>query len=375
MKITLLGTAYPFRGGLAAYNERLIQQFNTEGHQGNIETFSLQYPNFLFPGETQYADWEAPKNLNISEGLNSVNPFSWIKVGLKIKKQKPDILIIKYWLPFMGPAFGTVARIVRSNKHTKVISILDNIIPHESRVGDKLFSKYFVGAVDAFIGMSKSVIEDLNQFTKTKARAFSPHPLFDNFGKAVGKSESAEFLNLPSDQKYMLFFGLIRDYKGLDLLLEAMSDKLLKDKNIKLLVAGEFYSDPKPYFDLIEKYNLNDRVIMHNKFVPDPEVKYYFGLADIIVQPYKTATQSGVTQIAYHFEKAMLVTNVGGLAEIVPHYKVGFVVEPHPQEIADSLNEFYDKNLEEQFHKHILAEKEKYSWSKMTETILKLYQK
>ena len=326
MKITLLGTAYPYRGGLAAYNERLIHQFNSEGHSGNIETFTLQYPNFLFPGESQYADWEAPQNVEITESLNSVNPINWIKVGLKIKKQKPDILIIKYWLPFMGPAFGTVARIVKSNKHTKVISILDNIIPHESRMGDKWFSKYFVGAVDAFVGMSQSVLDDLNQFTTTKPRAFSPHPLFDNFGKAVSKETSAEFLKLDKEQKYMLFFGLIRDYKGLDLLLEAMAEKLLQDIDVKLLVAGEFYSDSKPYFDLIEKHHLQDRVIMHNKFVPDPEVKYYFGIADIIVQPYKTATQSGVTQIAYHFEKAMLVTNVGGLAEIVPHQKVGFVV-------------------------------------------------
>lgn len=373
MKITLLGTAYPFRGGLAAYNERLIQQFNEEGSQGNIETFTLQYPNFLFPGETQYADWEDPKGVDITESVNSVNPFNWIKVGRKIKKQKPDILIIKYWLPFMAPAFGTIARIVKSNKHTKVISILDNIIPHESRIGDKQLSKYFVGAVDAFIGMSQSVLDDLNQFTSIKPRAFSPHPLFDNFGKAVSKTEAARFLNLPSDQKYLLFFGLIRDYKGLDLLLEAMAEDLLKEKDIKLLVAGEFYSDSKPYFDLIEKHNLKDRIIMHTKFVPDPEVKYYFGLADLIVQPYKSATQSGVTQIAYHFEKAMLVTNVGGLSEIIPHGKVGFVVEPNPKEIAESINEFYDKNLEEPFHKHILAEKEKYAWSKMTKTILDLY--
>lgn len=375
MKITLLGTAYPFRGGLAAYNERLIHQFNAEGHQGDIETFTLQYPNFLFPGETQYADWEAPKNIEIHESVNSINPFNWIKVGLKIKKQKPDILIIKFWLPFMGPAFGTIARIVKSNKHTQVISILDNIIPHESRIGDRLLSKYFVGAVDAFIGMSKSVLEDLNQFTKTKPRAFSPHPLFDNFGKAVSKEESAKFLKLDPNQKYMLFFGLIRDYKGLDLLLESMSDEFVQNPDVKLLVAGEFYSDSKPYFDIIEKHKLNDRVVLHQKFIPDPEVKYYFGLADIIVQPYKTATQSGVTQIAYHFEKPMLVTNVGGLAEIVPHQKVGFVVEPEPKEIANSIHEFFDKNLEEKFHKHILAEKEKYSWSRMTENILKLYQK
>jgi len=373
VKITLLGTAYPYRGGLAAYNERLIRQFNKEGHQGNIETFTLQYPNFLFPGETQYANWDAPEDLEIKESVNSISPLNWIKVGRKIKKEKPDILIIKYWLPFMAPAFGSIARIVKSNKHTKVISILDNIIPHEHRLGDTMFSKYFVGAVDAFVGMSQSVLDDLNQFTTSKPRAFSPHPLFDNFGDAVTKKKAAAFLKLDSNQKYLLFFGLIRDYKGLDLLLEAMAENELKDKGVKLLVAGEFYSDSKPYFDLIKKHNLEDRVIFHQKFIPDPEVKYYFGVADLIVQPYKSATQSGVTQIAYHFEKAMIVTNVGGLAEIIPNGKVGFVVDSEPKKIAGAIVEFYDKNLEEPFHKHILAEKEKYAWSKMTQTILDLY--
>jgi len=375
LKITLLGTAYPFRGGLASYNERLIRQFNNEGHQGKIETFTLQYPGFLFPGKTQYADWEAPDDLEITESVNSVNPLNWIKIGLKIKKQKPDILVIKYWLPFMAMAFGSIARIVKTNKHTKVISILDNIIPHESRPGDKLLSKYFVGTVDAFVGMSQSVLNDLNTFTKEKPRAFSPHPLFDNFGKAVDKNTAADFLKLPKGKSYMLFFGLIREYKGLDLVLKAMADKMLEKKDIKLLIAGEFYSDSKPYLDLIEKYNLKDRVILHDKFVADQDVKYYFGIADIIVQPYKTATQSGVTQIAYHFEKAMLVTNVGGLAEIVPNRKVGFVVEPDPKEIAAVLNEFYEENMEEVFHENILEEKKKYEWSKMTQTIINLSEK
>jgi len=230
-----------------------------------------------------------------------------------------------------------------------------------------------VGAVDAFVGMSESVLSDLNTFTTSKPRAFSPHPLFDNFGQAVSKQEAADFLNLDNEQKYLLFFGLIRDYKGLDLLLEAMGESKLKEKNIKLIVAGEFYSDSKPYFELIKKHQLENQVIIHRKFIPDPEVKYYFSIADLIVQPYKSATQSGVTQIAYHFEKAMLVTNVGGLAEIIPHRKVGFVVEPNSKEIAKSIKEFYDKNLEETFHKYILAEKEKYAWSKMTGTILDLY--
>ena len=375
MKITLLGTAYPFRGGLAAYNERLMREFQQEGHEVEIVTFTLQYPNFLFPGKTQYADWEAPRDITIKEKLNAINPFNWIKTARYIKKQKPDILIIKYWLPFMGPAFGTVAKIVRKNKHTRIISILDNIIPHEHRIGDKMFSKYFVSAVDAFVGMSQSVLEDLNKFTVSKPRAFNPHPLFDNFGQPVTKKEAADFLNLDAAKTYLLFFGLIRDYKGLDLLLEAMADAKIKEKNIQLIVAGEFYSDAQPYLDLIAKYKLQDNIILHDKFIPDPEVKYYFSIADLIVQPYKSATQSGVTQIAYQFEKAMIVTDVGGLSEIVPNNKVGFVVDVNPKAIAEAICLFFDENKKEAFQPYIVQEKEKYSWSKMTETILSLVKK
>jgi glycosyltransferase involved in cell wall biosynthesis len=375
MKIILLGTAYPFRGGLAAYNERLMREFQKEGHDVEIVTFTLQYPGFLFPGETQYADWEAPKDIFIKKKLNSVNPLNWIKTAKYIKNQKPDILIIKYWLPFMGPAFGTVAKIVKRNKYTRIVSILDNIIPHEHRVGDKLFSKYFVSAVDAFVGMSKSVLDDLNQFTIKKPRAFNPHPLFDNFGDIIDKKEAADFLNLDFDKTYLLFFGLIRDYKGLDLLLEAMADARIKEKNIQLIVAGEFYSDAQPYLDLISKYELQDNIILHDKFIPDPEVKYYFSIADLVVQPYKSATQSGVTQIAYQFEKPMIVTNVGGLSEIVPDNKVGFVVDVNPTAIADAICLFFDENKATAFQPFIKQEKEKYSWSRMTETILSLVKK
>ncbi|MBN2669086.1 MAG: glycosyltransferase [Bacteroidales bacterium] len=372
MKISLLGTAYPFRGGLAAYNERLIKEFLNEGHEAKIETFTLQYPSFLFPGKTQMADWEAPTDIEIQQSVNSVNPLNWIKIGRKIKKDRPDILIIKYWLPFMAPCFGTIARIAKSNKHTKVIAILDNIIPHEPRIGDRQFSKYFVGAIDAFVAMSQSVLDDLTLFDRKKPIALNPHPLFDNFGSSVPKQEATQYLKLDSNKKYLLFFGLIRDYKGLDWLIEAFQ-KIQNKPELNLLIAGEFYSNPEPYLKQIEESGLKDKIILHQKFIPDPEVKYYFSVADLVVQPYKTATQSGVTQIAYHFEKPMVVTNVGGLAEIIPDGRVGFVVDTKPQAIAEAIDAFYDKNLQEPFHSSILAEKEKYSWSGMTKTILDLY--
>ncbi len=374
MNIVLLGTAYPFRGGLAAYNERLIQEFQNQGHKAKIETFSLQYPNILFPGKTQYADWEAPQDLNINISVNSINPFNWLKVGLRLKKERPDILIIKYWLPFMAPCFGSIAKIVRSNGHTKVISILDNILPHEKRIADRWFSKYFVNQVDAFVGMSDSVLTDLNLFNKNKPRCFSPHPIFDNFGTALPKQEALSFLNLDDNYQYILFFGLIREYKGLDILLKAMAQENIKRQNIKLIVAGEFYSSPQPYKDIIEQESLQDKVIFFEKFIPDPEVKYYFSAADLIVQPYKTATQSGVTQVAYQFEKPMVVTNVGGLPEIVPHNKVGYVVESNPTAVANAINDFYQHQKAEVFHPFILKEKEKYSWERMTQNIINLHE-
>ncbi len=371
-KITILGTAYPYRGGLAVYNERLAKAFTELGCKTNIETFTLQYPNFLFPGKTQYANWEAPKNLEITQTVSSINPFTWIKTGLKIKKQKPDVLIIKYWLPFMAPCFGTIARIAQKNKHTKVISILDNIIPHEKRLGDYLFSKYFANSVNAFVGMSKSVLNDLDLFDKKKPRQFCPHPLYDNFGDKVDRQTAIEKLKLDPQANYILFFGLIRDYKGLDWLLQAFADTRFREHNIKLLIAGEFYADQDKYLQIIDNLNLTKHVELHNRFVPDPEVALYFAAADI-AQPYKSATQSGVTQIGYHFEKPMLVTNVGGLAEIIPNGKVGYVVNPDIKSIADALIDFFENKKSVKFIDNIIEEKKKYAWSTMTDTIQNLY--
>lgn len=373
--IVILGTAYPFRGGLAVYNERLAKAFQEEKISVKIHTFKLQYPNFLFPGKTQYADWNAPTDLDIEVTVNSINPFNWIKVGKLIKKTKPDLLIIKYWLPFMAPCFGTIARIAKKNKHTKVISILDNIIPHEKRPGDKLFSKYFSKAIDAFVGMSKSVLDDLNIFDTKKPRSFCPHPLYDNFGEKVDRATAIDKLKLNPDYKYILFFGLIRDYKGLDLLIESFADNRFRAHKVKLIIAGEFYSDEDKYKSLINKHNLQDHIELHNKFIPDPEVGLYFGAADIIAQPYKSATQSGVTQIGYHFEKPMLVTNVGGLAEIIPDEKVGYVVEPNTKAIAEKLLNFVENDRTEEFHQNILEEKKKYAWSTMTSTVNELFEK
>jgi len=371
-KIVIIGPAYPFRGGLATYNERLARAFMQKGDEVIIHTFSLQYPSFFFPGKTQYSDSPAPKDLHIEVSVNSVNPFNWVRIGRKIRKYKPDIVIIKFWIPFMGPCFGTIARKIRKNGHSKIISIIDNIIPHEKRPGDRVLAKYFVNAVDGFVAMSKSVLDDLETFDKKKPKLFCAHPLYDNFGAIIPKEVAIQKLGLDSSLNYILFFGFIRDYKGLDLLLEAFSICINKDNSLRLIVAGEFYSDPKPYFEIIKKNNLEEYVLMHNDFIPDEKVADYFCASDIVVQPYKDATQSGVTQIAYHFNKPMIVTDVGGLAEIVTDGKVGYVVKPEITEIADAILKFYKNNKEEEFSANAALEKQRYGWEKMTEAIEQL---
>ena len=373
MKVTLLSTAYPYRGGIAVFTERLARAFLKEKDDVNISTFSLQYPNFLFPGKSQYSSSKRPEDLDITSEVNSINPFNWLRIGMKIKKQRPDILILKYWIPFLAPCLGTISRVIKSNNHTKVIVIIDNLIPHEKRFADNFLNNYFINSVDGFIAMSKSVFNDLDKFDSKSKKILGFHPLYDNFGKAISKESAIAQLNLDKDFKYMLFFGIIRKYKGLDILLEAFSDNRFKNYNLKLIIAGEFYEDEKPYHDLIKKYNLSDSVILATKFIPDNEVVNYFCAADIIVQPYKSATQSGVTQIAYHFEKPMLVTDVGGLKEIVAHNHAGYVCRPDANDVADSLIDFFSKDKESIFIKGVKEEKSKYSWDKMIDNIKSLH--
>jgi D-inositol-3-phosphate glycosyltransferase len=370
-KVILIGPAYPLRGGLAAFNERLIREYLKRGDDASVYTFSLQYPGFLFPGKTQYSTESAPEDIPIRISVNSINPLNWIKVGNEIRKIKPDLVIVKFWMPFMAPCFGTICRIIKRNKHTKIISIIDNIIPHEKRSGDRILAQYWVNSADAFIAMSRSVMDDLKTFFKTKNKPtlFCAHPLYDNFGDPVSKEVAKQSLNLDPRFHYILFFGFIRDYKGLDLLLKAFADERLQNYPLKLLVAGEFYCDPKPYKDLLDQNGLQDRVIMSNDFIPDSEVVNYFCSADLVVQPYKSATQSGVTQIAYHFNKPMIITDVGGLAEFVPDGKVGYVVKPEPSKISDAIIRFYEEKKEEEFSIFASVEKEKYSWGKMVEAI------
>ena len=366
-RIVIIGPAHPLRGGLATFNQRLAKEFIDTGHDCSIYSFSLQYPSFIFPGTTQYTDEPAPANLPIHTVINSINPFNWFKVGRKLRKEKPDLVIVRFWLPLMGPALGTILRRVRKNKHTKIICIADNVIPHEKRPGDKPFTRYFLRSCDAFVTMSEKVMQDLRLFEKTKPALQVAHPLYDNFGEKISQEAARQKLGLPVQEKIILFFGFIRKYKGLDILLDAMP----KLPGIKLLVAGEFYEEEKPYREQISQLGIGNQLLLKTDFVPDSEVKYYLCAADLVVQPYRNATQSGVTPLAYHFEIPMVVTNVGGLPALVDNGETGIITEPNPDAIAAGIRLFYEKGSD-YFLPYIREKKKQYSWQVMTANILSL---
>ena len=370
-KIFIIGPAHPLRGGLATFDQRLAREFLAQGDDCQIYSFSLQYPSFLFPGTTQYSDEPAPDDLIIHTVINSVNPLNWIRVGRRIAKERPDIILVRFWIPFMGPALGTILRGVRKNRHTRIIALTDNVMPHEKRPGDLPFTKYFLGSCDAFITMSEKVMADLRILEKVKPARLVAHPLYDNFGAAVSKKIAREKLGIRLSEKVILFFGFIRKYKGLDLLLDAMADQRIREAGIMLLVAGEFYEDEKGYLEQVNHLGIEDLLIMRTQFIPDREVVYYFCAADAVIQPYRNATQSGVTPLAYHFEKPMVVTDVGGLPSLVPDRRAGLVTAAEPAALASAILDYYALG-EEFFIPHLRSEKQKLSWSRLVETIKSL---
>ena len=367
-KVVIIGPAHPLRGGLATFNQRLAQEFNRSGDTCSIWSFSLQYPSFLFPGKTQYSDEPAPADIVIHSVINSVNPLNWIRTGNRLRKERPDLIVVRYWLPFMGPALGTILRRVRKNKHTRIVCIADNVIPHEKRPGDTAFTKYFLKSCDAFVTMSEKVMQDLRSFEKNKPAIRIEHPLYDNFGAVIPKQEARTKLGLPVDEKIILFFEFIRQYKGLDILLDAMANERIKASGIKLLIAGEFYDNEKNYREQIERLGIASQLILRTDFIPDSEVQHFLCAADAVIQPYRNATQSGVTPLAYHFERPMVVTNVGGLPALVPHEKAGLVTEPAPAAIAGAILRFYQLG-EDYFIPHLRIEKQKYSWANLVKAI------
>ncbi len=367
--ICILSPAHPLRGGIASSTERLAQELQKHGYQVTIVSFSLQYPRIFFPGKSQYTNDQAPEGLDIRPEINSINPLNWMAVGLRLRRLRPDLIIARFWIPFMAPSLGTILRLAKSNGHTRVMALADNIIPHEKRLGDRIFTRYFMDASDAFLVMSKSVEEDVLRLAPGKPVALAPHPVYDNYGDPVSREAALTHLGLPLAPRYLLFFGFIREYKGLDLLLGAMADPRIRERNIQLIVAGEYYGNESEYNALIDKLGIRDLLVLRTDYIPNDDVKYYFSAADLVAQPYRSATQSGISQLAYHFEKPMLATNVGGLPETVAHNQSGYIVEINETAIADAIVDFYDRNRQADMTAWVAEAKKQYSWEHMVKKI------
>ncbi len=366
-KICILGPAYPYKGGIAAFNEQLALELNKLGYSVEIVTFSLQYPSFLFPGKSQVTLEKKSFPFPIFRMVNSINPLNWIMVGKRLKKKKFDIVISRFWIPVMGPSLGTILKIIKRNGHSNIYAIIDNLIPHEKRIGDKLLTRYFLNSLDHGVAMSNKVKADIRRLNKNLPITLTPHPVYNHYGRKICREEACEKLNLDSKHTYVLFFGLIRKYKGLDLLIEAFSH--IDQGNIHLLVAGEFYDDQIKYETLISELEIIEKVHFISGFIPDDQVATIFSATTIMALPYRSATQSGITQMGLHFELPMVVTAVGGLPEVVVNNKTGCVIGPTPKEIAAGIIRCLE--IQPNIFKQSIAEKKKeYEWETFIENIL-----
>lgn|SRR5690554_5117986 len=360
--IVIVGPAHPLRGGIAHFNESFARELIRQGHPVVVVSFYLQYPSILFPGKSQTTDEPPEGDLDIRHWLSSVNPLSWFRTAKRIAALRPRYVVFRFWLPFMGPALGTVARGLRK-KNIPVIGLVDNAIPHEVRPMDRPLSMWFLKRCSAFATLSERVADDLRRLVPGRPIFTKAHPIYDLFGPGVDRPEALRHLGLDPKFKYVLFFGFVRKYKGLDLLAEAFASRELRDlDDVKLLIAGEFYDDKEAYLKIFDDLGIADRVILRDTYIPESQVKYYFATASIVAQTYRTATQSGVTQIAYHFGRPMLVTDVGGLAEIVPHGVVGYVSAPEAGAIARDLRRFFEENREGEFSAAVERERHNFTW-------------
>ena len=370
MKIVIVSPAFPLRGGIADFAAQLYIELAKE-NEVSVFTFKRQYPRIFFPGKTQLSVGDDDSKIPTSVEIDSINPLTWFSTASKIISLKPDVVIFKYWMPFFAPCYRTIAKRIKKITQAKLVAVCHNVIPHEKKFGDEFLTKSFLGVIDYFVLLSEEVKKDLMEFVQNPKAIVLPHPVYSKFGEAVNKIDAKNYLGL-TKKNYILFFGIIRNYKGLDILIEALS-MVKNDVNLNLIVAGEFYDDQKKYLDLIEKFDLKNRVILFDKFIPANEVKYYFCAADTLILPYRDATQSGIMQIAVNFNKPVIATNVGGISEVIENSKNGYIVEKeNPLKLAEAITKFYKEEKLESFTNNISTLKEKYSWKYFVNGIYKL---
>lgn len=369
MRIAFLSPFYPFRGGIAQFGDSLYLALAAK-NEVKAFSFTRQYPGLLFPGKTQFvSENDLNRNIPVTRLLDSINPITWNKTAKEIIKFNPDIVLISYWMPFFAPAFGKIAGLLKC-KGIKIIGLLHNVIAHEKRFGDEALTKYFFNRCDGFVLLNRSSEKDLLELKPDAKYIIHSHPLYDHYGSKIEQTEAKKKLDIPLGKKVILFFGFIRDYKGLDLLIDSM--KNLSD-DYMLLISGEVYGDFKKYDEQIDSAELREKISLHIRYIPETEIPLFFSAADVCVLPYRTATQSGIVGIAYHFDLPVIVTNVGGLAEMVDVNKTGLIIdEPNSFLINEALKKYFSENLKEKFMPFIAEYKSQHSWQKLAGEVIKL---
>jgi len=368
--IVLIGPMYPYRGGIAHLTERMAMGFVERGHDVHGITFTRQYPEFLFPGQSQYESKSVNHGAVKAERLiDSINPYSWWKAKKRIQELAPDIVIFRYWQPFFAPAFGKIARGLSSHK-IKSIAVVDNVLPHERRIGNATLARYFFKAMQGSVVMSESVGEDLDMLKVTSPRSFAPHPIYDSFGESANPAEARKKLQIDPDAQAMLFFGFIRRYKGLHVLIESLNHLQDKLPNYCLIIAGEFYEDEDLCRTKIEQFGITNHIRLFDQYIPNDQVADYFAAADVVIQPYLSATQSGVAQVAYHFEVPVITTDVGGLAEVIPHEKAGLIIPPNdPVALSEAIIRYFSEKMQDDLIKGVKLQKRHFGWERLLDAI------
>jgi glycosyltransferase involved in cell wall biosynthesis len=366
MKISILSAFYPFRGGIAQFSANLYRALEKK-HEVKAHTFKRQYPSFLFPGKTQYTTEEdKPDKISATRLLDTINPWSYLRTSKAVNQNNPEIFITNYWMTFFALAMGSVTK--RVKKDVKKITILHNLIPHEKRFFDTIANRFFLKSNDGYVVMSDVVLKDLLSMKPDANYLRIDHPVYDHFGDKLDQTEAQTKLGIDSSKRTILFFGIIRDYKGLDLLLHAMN---LLDESYQLVIAGEVYGSFDKYQQIITNSSAKKRVFVFDKYIGDSEVPTFFSAADVCILPYRTATQSGITSIAFHFDLPLIATDVGGLKETIHHMKTGIIVNtPSVEEIATAIQQYFSQNNKAVFSEHIRNEKAKRSWDNFADEIL-----
>jgi D-inositol-3-phosphate glycosyltransferase len=369
VKLALVGPAYPYRGGLVHFQEALYRALQARGHEPVLVTFRRQYPDWLFPGRTQYDRPRADAIAGL-RWIDTLLPWTWLQAAYRIRSLGVEAVIFRYWMPFFAPAFGVMARLLR-RAGIRVLAIVDNALPHERHLGDHALSRFFLRSCEAFLFLSRAVAEEVRGLGLQRPFRIIEHPRYTLFGDPVPTGEARRALGLPPDVPILLFFGYVRPYKGLGLLLEAVAAASRALPDLLLLVAGEFYEDERPYREAVDRLGLGDRVRFYPEYIPNEQVRLFFSAADLVVLPYLEATQSGVGLIAMQLERPVLATAVGGLPEFVRDGETGLLVPPRdPKAMAEAIVRFFRSPQEgERMRAAIGLLRARYSWDRLVEAI------